>query len=517
MGIRFPNIALFKRTLLMDNRSWRTYLGRLSLLCVILLALLVIEEQGRYSIFAGAPGLLFLQVLSVVNLVAISLLGIVAFAPTITEEKEDGTLSLLLMAGIGPLSAILSKGGGKFLAGVAFVAAQVPFTFLAVTLGGVSATHIAASYVVLFSYMFAIAGFAVLMSTLFPKSSIAGGICFFAIAVFNLSVPYVPSLAWLSPFVRISEIFTTGFQGAVFASQAAVYAGIGTICAVAAVLLFNVFSRVSGGGVSFRLVAGRGGKSEKRRAGISRSLAPGRVWRNALAWKAFHFDSGGWLGWFATLVVFSALLAFIVYEIPRGGSSRSLLEYVAVVALPLGMSALFLAGVHVSGSIFRCEINGGALPLLLILPKTLGSMTLSKVLGSSLTVVPMALLFIAFGICFSPDVKFSDISYSSMFGFCLSLACVFFYYYLTAYLSLKVRYGAFLIAGFVLMFIHICQGLVMAIILFSLTFSSGTQSSSTMLTFQYVQEGVMGVSYFLMTVALHFLVRRGVKKLAAAS
>jgi ABC-type Na+ efflux pump permease subunit len=455
MKIHLPNFALFKRTLLMDSRHWQGYLAKFLLLGTIFLMLLSFADEFRYSTFVSAPGLKFLEWLANINLVAISLLGVAAFVPAITEEKEVDSLGLLLMTGISPLSTILSKGGGKLLSGVALIVAQIPFTFLAVMLGGVSSVHIAATYVLLASYMLAIAGLALFLSVIFNKTATAGGVCFVCVLLFNIFIPTGATTRWLSPFDRMSEIFATGFMGPVVSTQAIVYAGFGALCLLMAWALFDVCSRRSGGLVPIRVGLGAGGKKP-----LLKFLRPGRVWKNALIWKAFHFDAGGKFSMATISAVLVGCVGLVLYLEPNG--YRSTTRVIGETIVTVGFIALFVEGMYVSGAVFRNEVNANTLSTLFTLPVSPPYIIYSKVVGAALIAIP-TIVFLGVGLSLVLDDVSSALSNS---GFCAVAITIFtaavLYYHITAYLSLKIKYGAFIVAGFALFMAYMFMGFMMA-------------------------------------------------------
>ena len=79
------------------------------------------------------------------------------FATAITEEKEEGTLGLLKMAGISRVSILLGKSTSRLITAILLFLVQLPFTLLAITLGGVTLGQIFAAYWALLAYMLLVA------------------------------------------------------------------------------------------------------------------------------------------------------------------------------------------------------------------------------------------------------------------------------------------------------------------------------------------------------------------------
>src|SRR5215218_7234938 len=101
-----PWLALTVRALRVDSRSWLSHSLRLVFVLIVFFGLLNAHISQD---FYGAPGLQLFSVLSWMNLFFISLAAVSMFATPITEEKEEATLGLLRMAGIGPLGLLLGK------------------------------------------------------------------------------------------------------------------------------------------------------------------------------------------------------------------------------------------------------------------------------------------------------------------------------------------------------------------------------------------------------------------------
>lgn len=180
-------LALLERSLRTDARSLQSHLVRLGLMVSIYVALVFVSIIAQQF---GAPGLRFFSAIVYLNVACLTLLGISFFSTTITEEKEEDTLGLMLMAGISPLSLLIGKLGGRLAAALLLIAIQYPFTLLAITMGGVSPAQVQAVYVGLGSYMVLLAGGGLLCSTLAPRTRTAGTWMVVALFVYGL-VPFL--------------------------------------------------------------------------------------------------------------------------------------------------------------------------------------------------------------------------------------------------------------------------------------------------------------------------------------
>ena len=143
-------LALFARSLRELIRAPLAHWACSAMVGVIFLFLLAANAGATAT---TAPGLkFFFNVLAVV-LVFTTLAGVTYFATAITEEKEEGTLPLLRMTDLSPLAILLGKSTSRLSAALLVLAATLPFTLLAVTLGGISARQVFASYLCLGSYL----------------------------------------------------------------------------------------------------------------------------------------------------------------------------------------------------------------------------------------------------------------------------------------------------------------------------------------------------------------------------
>lgn len=309
LGMLNGTFALLERSLRTDARAFYAHLARLGLIGGIYFALcFALSLQGMF----GAPGLRFFRGIAYLDATFMSLLGIGFFSSAITEEKEEDTLGLMLMAGISPLGILVGKSGGRLWQALLLMAAQYPFMLLAVTMGGVTTNQIWQVTLSLMAYMVFLAGFGLLCSTLAPRSRTAGAMMIVGL----LCYIFVPQIArgvgwfykrWLNAgpvqtqrfdlleialdwigevcvFLRLEDILSTGFSSS-FSVQVVSNVFAGGVCAMLSWLLFGLATRdLSTEATTRGLVA-------KRRAFFR--FNAGRPWHVPLAWKDFHFVSGG--------------------------------------------------------------------------------------------------------------------------------------------------------------------------------------------------------------------------------
>ena len=126
--------ALTLRSLRQDSRLLRFHWLRFGVAAGLILA---VHDSSSWSKVAEAPGRDLLESLGWANFWAVTIAGVLLFAPTITEEKEDQTLGQLRMTGIGPASLLLGKALPKLVQLLLVLIVQLPLVWLTLTLGGV--------------------------------------------------------------------------------------------------------------------------------------------------------------------------------------------------------------------------------------------------------------------------------------------------------------------------------------------------------------------------------------------
>ena len=398
-------LALLERSLRIDARSWPNHLARLGLMVGIYVSLAsAFALAGRF----GAPGLRFFSASVYLNVIFLTLLGVGFFSTAITEEKEEDTLGLMLMAGISPLGLLIGKLGGRLIQALLLIVVQYPFTLLAITMGGVSQSQVNAAYVGLTSYMLMLAGGGLLCSTLAPRSRTAGTWMVVALFLYGL-VPYfcyeianniarfnsVPLLqiekllsviASLSLFLRIEDIMATGFGESPWSWQAVSNLGFGLVCFALSWRGFDYATREPA-----TEAISRGALSRSKR-GLARSFSPGRAWNNPFAWKDFHFVAGGLsrrllrIGFYTGLFFVSCFLAAL------WGSSRwdevlGVYQVFVLFALSWETALLTARSVH-------DEVSGKTIASLVMLPRTTAEILYSKMIGTLIGAYPGFICFV---------------------------------------------------------------------------------------------------------------------------
>ena len=413
--------ALLERSLRIDARGWSTHLARLGLMAAIYISLcFALTTQDMF----GAPGLRFFRWIAYLDAVFMTLLGLGFFSTSITVEKEEDTLGLMLMAGISPLGILTGKSGGRLWQALLLVAVQFPFMLLAVTMGGVTTGQIWSVMVALLAYMVFLAGLGLLCSTLAPNSRAAGSRMIIGLAVYFL-IPYVSlgilqhiprtvvrgttahgdSETWrvileivsqVCVFLRLGEVLTTGFSQSAWSVQVVSNLALGTVCAGLSWLLFGMATRnPSTEATSRGLVA-------HRRAFFR--FSAGRPKTNPFIWKDFHFVAGGIGTMLVRAAYYSGLFTAVMMYCLLTGSTIGLNGALGFCLMLLSFSVAIDAAIVLSRAIHD-EIRGQTLASLLMLPRSSTGMLYSKFFGSLLGWLPGPVILLAITLCFEEGQK----------------------------------------------------------------------------------------------------------------
>lgn len=186
-----------KYSLLMDSRNGWYYAQRIAIALTAVLAIYSVQMMD-----SGAKGYAFLSMLFYWSFFLITFISCSIFGDSITEEKEQGILPLVMMTGTKPATYLSAKFLSKTNHLLFLLLILIPPTIFAVTMGGVSLSQIVFLYVyLLFWFLF------------------CGSICFWLSVLFSekkevriISGPLIViimtamAFAGISPFQRISFI-----------------------------------------------------------------------------------------------------------------------------------------------------------------------------------------------------------------------------------------------------------------------------------------------------------------------
>lgn len=524
--MNIPLLALTVRSMREDARSFKTHLWRGALVAALIFVLM--SARGL-SAFRSAQGLEFFSMITILNFFLLTFFAGGLFASAITEEKESGSLGLLKLTGLSPLSILLGKSAGLYLTTGLLLAIQLPFTLLAVTFGGISPRQIVAAYMLLAAYSLFIGGLGLLGSVLFDRAKAAGRFVFSVLAVIYIVPPVGSSLlgmftmpSWSGPppiwaenlggvfeairvasaFDAIREILGTGFAGGIVDATVLSNAALGLVCFMLAWWSFERATRTERPPAPPRPALIRRVKLEGRGWAT-------RAWADAVAWKDFRFIAGGAPGLFWWTIIYGAAVVcpiVVIVWFSRIFGEKVDWEMLSWVALWVPLVLLPLQAGMLAGKFLNEEMRWGTIGSLAVLPMTIGSAAYSKARGVSLQLLPgLAWLAAGFIWCAAADGATLIDGIADMLGevsFWYGLASLIFIYHAAAWLSLYVKRGAFAltVAGYYL------GNSILGALFFVLLGNDGAEA--------FV--GVMTIALFVGSFLLHPWIGRRLESLAAA-
>jgi hypothetical protein len=460
-------LALFTRALREDVRAKSMYWARAGLVAIVLC------QVGFTNLgmgWVGAPGLFFFQNVIGMNLLFISLAGLSYFSSAITEEKEEMTLGLLRMTNLNPLSILLGKSASRQIGALLLLVSQVPFTLLAVALGGVTLAQIIAAYTCLGAYTLFLGNVALFHSVISRRTvyaavltaallfvfffgaaiirhPILGTLKFFQLIPSTQPGPVLDSFLthWEQalPTARLAEIGVTGFHDGPICFQVVsnILLGIGFFLAAWGV--FDFFCREQHDAAPARGLLRTGARRV-------RLFSPGRAWGRPLLWKDFHFMGGGQAIVLSRIVIYACIIGAIVVTRDYFGNGPLKRVDFGYVLLWTMLVAMIIEGAFIAARVFRQERIWKTWSSLAMLPMSIRRIAFQKVLGCILSDWP-ALLIFAIGFALSADDWLPDFlrmlrrEPNSWIGVAIvffTVGMIVFFYHLVADLSLRLKWGA---------------------------------------------------------------------------
>lgn len=491
--------TLMARSLRQEAKLLRTHLFRLVFVFIIYFMMMLAQVE---SLTRGAPGLYLFQMIITLNAVFIAFGGIGFFATAITEEKEEETIGLLMMAGLSPLGILFGKSTARMCQALLLVAVQFPFTLLSITLGGVLINQVLAAYASLLAFTILLSNVALLASVVCRYSGTAMG----ATAITLLLHEFAPVLlggpvAWLtgqpwmqnlvgqsvltmldwisasSLSVRLREILQTGFADRVLGTQVIFDVSVAATCFLLSWLLFGTFALRGDAATPSRGLL-------QRRSGIFRWFAAGRAWSNPLVWKDFHFLTGGVAFGLVKFAAYGAVLVALLfyqwYATPYVyGDPWTETIQMHLVILLVGM---VIEGAVSASRIFMDEIRMQTMVNLLTLPRSIGYVAYSKVLGSLLGLAPGALWVAIDVLGFLPRGPELAIDAVTHPAFWVSVVVLNLFLHLTVLLSLFVKWGALPLAFLITLFANYCCPILWIAVIFSSSRTGGDAEAAIIVT-----------------------------------
>jgi hypothetical protein len=423
-GLVFPKtLALLNQAFRADVRQLRTHLLRGAVAGGVLWLLAIVHDSMRWM---SAPGLEFFGVLAWLSLVLLSLAGAFYFCSVITEEKEQQTLGLLRMAGVGPGTLLVGKSLGRLSVMLLLMTITLPYWWLAVTLGGVTLTQVAATGVILATHLIFVSQIGTLCSVIFQTTGQAavaaclliagiqlGPLLLYEILVeLRIGAAIQPAVLQATHWLALSQLEATlqsGYSGGLFESQAMINTGAaaGLFCLSWALFdRFNTYDSLEGVRTSlWRRAVERiqDGFSSAIGNGPRTNRPPRRASGNAIIWKDFWLLAGGrkWqrlrMAFFGVCTLGSAFLLWIWLF----GAPRRYFNYDHYwgweLGAPLMIWMMFFAAIeaaYLAGHVFQRELKEQTWDSLRMLPISLRSLCGWKILGCSRALLPAVAFFL---------------------------------------------------------------------------------------------------------------------------
>ncbi|SFJ08439.1 ABC transporter permease family protein [Planctomicrobium piriforme] len=403
-------LALVRRALRVDVRNLRSHLFRGALAALLLFFLFSTHQM---QLVISAPGQTLFSWIAYTNYWFITLAGVSIFASAITEEKEEQTLGLLRMANISGLSVLLGKWIPRLIGAMLLIAVQVPFTALAVTLGGVMWNQITATYLTLLAHLFFVGNVGLLCSVVMPRTGAACGLGIILLLVIYLGPFIVPPLCGLAvngtlssgwpppPGTMLAGIYWTGEQlgrmnalGSLFEILQTTFADHWTP--------FQVVSNFTGGLVFFGLSwllyepctrnevepsAESGAMRWLRRVGRKKDKAGPRAWSHALVWKDFQYLAGGSRMTVIKFVVYGlAIFGLAMISVVDRGTWQA--KEIAGIGFWTASMVMLVELPLITTRLYRNEITQKTWSVLMTLPQSLPEVAYAKLGGGLLALAP---------------------------------------------------------------------------------------------------------------------------------
>lgn len=460
---------MFQKTFVLTERSLRVEVRGLT---SHLLRFLVIAVLLWFSFVLGlvggrAVGRQMISFLAYANAVLISLLGTVYFGSCLTEEKEERTLPLLLMADISPLALLSGRILPRMLTVFFILGIQIPFSFFSVTLGGILMSQILAAFLVLGAYMLLVAGIGTLCSVVFRLGGNAIGATGFLMLGFHL----LPALLWL--FATWLTGLSNPFAGTVgqwlFTAQGeleswSVYYALLDVLSVdfqvtASTLWLHQFvSNIAlglaalGVGVVAFPVFNANLDTEPVRQKAKSASASSRSWAWAIVWKEYRLNGGGNFTAVAKLVIYGAVLALTAFSMwyAQGFSNVAIAEIAETGSGEMSFFLLIELLLWLANT-YTTELKEQTWGTLSLLPVSMFRLVYEKLWGTLIVLWP-ALTWLVVCIYFSGH--FFDMlqgwTATSVIGLLIAIGQFLLFFHIEVFLSILLRntWGAIVLAAF---------------------------------------------------------------------
>lgn len=441
----FGLLTLLGHSLRQESRSRASHWFRMGSLFVATWLLI----SAHYTVWTfGSVGRIFVESLTYLDLLMILIAGSSYFGSVITEEKEQGTLGLLKLAGFSNVGLMIGKSTARILSALVIFAMQLPFAFLAIVLGGISAPSIFAAYLALGAYLIFLGNVGLLMSTICRRNALATSTTFLIgallvwggkVAAFGRTAGIAKSVGWVGRAVdkftefeawfsihnRLQEIITVR-NAPIVTAQFWWSLGLALGLFGLSWLLFDRFTEYTE-------------STEPHRTGSKWArwqLAVSRPWKDALAWKEYQFSTGGHTTFGLKLAFYAAMIicgiVFKTWAEKRYGLKLPELVFGSIFAVFL-LECLSFAGSFLGG-----EYVAGTLPNLILMPHSVARIVVSKFLGGILSVLPTLIAIYAASLFVERDAVLYDWGPRDL----VLVSSYVLLLHLTTFFSIRVRRGA---------------------------------------------------------------------------
>lgn len=387
---------LARQALVTDSRRVGSHAVRCGLMAVLYLAVAV----AHFNQTRAATGLSLFHSQLLITAFYLTINAIFGFSQAITEEKEDGTLGLLRLADISPLSILLGKTAGRLMDAGLLVGIQFPFTIVAMTLGGVSWAQIVAAYWTLAVYLWLLATLAIAASVWCLTGAAAARVTSILVALYVLP-PYLAMTGSLrSPLVislyqrislplRLTAVTESAFNESPWCPALAFGVLGGLVCLGWSWWVFDrqALTPETGGPV---------------RQPVARQVRSRRVWTCPVIWREFEFLTGGRRWMTIRILTYVLLVIFMAFVQDTIG------HVFAWAALVSGLIAV-IDGTWSASRLFRDEIREQTWSSLIQTPHNITRLAFDKAAGWLLGMAPsiiMPYLFILTTIMVHENTRF---------------------------------------------------------------------------------------------------------------
>jgi ABC-type transport system involved in multi-copper enzyme maturation permease subunit len=398
-----PFLALFTSSLMLRTRSALVAWSRILLGGALFIALC--WSQTGFAT-ASAPGLDLLAVIARLASLGLGAVVLMSSAATITEEKQQQTLSLLRLTGLGAAGILGAKIGARLCECWLLLAVTLPLALLAATLGGVSVVQVLAVYCALATWFALLIGLGLFWSALADSATAAAGASLGTLVLFPVALAVLNALAdhaalagpaapgawdWqglkdtlngLTVFTRLDQVLATGYAGGITDAGDQVHLALALAFLLGAWLVFPPASRDDGVTPPSRMPRPRMRFGPVGWLGAPRPGAG--QW--ALAWKEFHFTCGGRRGQVALI----ALVAVLTLSVRLANPGDALLVY-RVLAGISGILLVLWIGLCLA-NVFNAELRANTLEDLITLPLHPAALFSAKLAGVARAGGPLAIL-----------------------------------------------------------------------------------------------------------------------------